>query len=260
VRELERRILVIDGAMGTLLQAHALSEEDYRGERLRGWPREVKGDHELLSLSRPELVVAAHREYLAAGADVVETNTFNANRISQADYGTEALVHEMNVAAARAARTAVDAVMAEEAGRCCWVAGALGPTNKTASLSRDVNDPGARGVGYRELEAAYHEQALGLIDGGVDLLLVETAFDTLNAKAALAGVVRAQAERGVRRPVMASVTITDRSGRNLSGQTVEAFWISVAHVPLLSVGVNCALGRRGCGRTSRSCRASPRAS
>jgi 5-methyltetrahydrofolate--homocysteine methyltransferase len=244
LRELERRILVIDGAMGTLLQAHGLSEDDYRGERLRGFPREVKGDHELLNLSRPDLVVAAHREYLAAGADIVETNTFNANRISQAEYGTEALVHDMNVAAARAARTAVDAVMAEEPGRTCWVAGALGPTNKTASLSRDVNDPGARGVTYRELEAAYHEQALGLLDGGVDLLLVETAFDTLNAKAALAGVMRAQAERELRRPVVASVTITDRSGRNLSGQTEEAFWISVAHVPLLAVGVNCALGPR----------------
>jgi len=244
LRELARRILVIDGAMGTLLQAHGLSEEDYRGERLRGWPRDVKGNHELLNLSRPELVEAAHREYLAAGADVVETNTFNANRISQADYGTEALVRQINVAAARAARKAVDAVMAEEPGRCCWVAGALGPTNKTASLSRDVNDPGARAVSYRELEAAYHEQALGLLEGGADLLLVETAFDTLNAKAGLAGVVRALEESGVRRPVMASVTITDRSGRNLSGQTVEAFWISVQHAPLLSVGLNCALGPR----------------
>ena len=244
VQELERRVLVIDGAMGTLLQAHGLGEEDYRGERLRGWTRDVKGNHELLNLSRPDLVEAAHREYLAAGADIVETNTFNANRISQADYGTEALVQEINVAAARAARKAVDAAMAEEPGRPRWVAGALGPTNKTASLSRDVNDPGARGVTYAELEAAYHEQALGLIDGGVDLLLVETAFDTLNAKAALAGVVRALEERGASLPVMASVTITDLSGRNLSGQTVDAFWISVMHVPLFSVGVNCALGPR----------------
>jgi 5-methyltetrahydrofolate--homocysteine methyltransferase len=244
LRELERRVLVIDGAMGTLLQAHGLCEEDYRGERLRGWPRDVKGDHELLNLSRPDLVVAAHREYLAAGADVVETNTFNANRISQADYGTEALVHDINVAAARAARQAVDAAVAAEPGRLAWVAGALGPTNKTASLSRDVNDPGARAVSYRELEAAYHEQAVGLVEGGVDLLLVETAFDTLNAKAALAGVRRALSEKGARLPVVASVTITDRSGRNLSGQTAEAFWISVSHVPLLAVGVNCALGPR----------------
>ena len=242
LRELERRILVIDGAMGTLLQAHRLSEEDYRGERLRGWHKDVQGNHELLNLTRPDLVEAAHREYLDAGADIVETNTFNANRISQADYGTEGLVHDINVAAARAARKAVDAVMAEAAGRQAWVAGALGPTNKTASLSRDVNDPGARGVTYRELEEAYHEQALGLIDGGADLLLVETAFDTLNAKAALAGVVRAIEVRGVSLPVMASVTITDRSGRNLSGQGAQAFWISVSNVDLLSVGINCALG------------------
>ncbi len=242
VRELERRILVIDGAMGTLLQAHGLSEDDYRGERLRGWAKDVKGNHELLNLSRPDLVEAAHREYLAAGADIVETNSFNANRISQADYGTEALVHDLNLAAARAARRAVDAVMATEPGRNCWVAGALGPTNKAASLSRDVNDPGARSVSYRELEAAYHEQAKGLLAGGADLLLVETAFDTLNAKAALKGVARAQEECGLHRPVIASVTITDRSGRNLSGQTVEAFWISVQHAPLVAVGLNCALG------------------
>jgi 5-methyltetrahydrofolate--homocysteine methyltransferase len=244
VRELEKRVLVIDGAMGTLLQAHGLSEDEYRGERLRGWAKDVKGNHELLNLSRPDLVAAAHREYLAAGADVVETNTFNANRISQADYGTEGLVHDLNVAAARAARKAVDAAMAEEPGRVAWVGGALGPTNKTASLSRDVNDPGARGVTYRELEEAYHEQARGLLEGGADLLLVETAFDTLNAKAALAGVARAQRETGIHRPVIASVTITDLSGRNLSGQTVEAFWISVQHEPLLAVGLNCALGPR----------------
>jgi len=242
LRELERRILVIDGAMGTLLQAHGLSEEEYRGERLKGWPREVKGNHELLNLSRPDVVEAAHREYLAAGADIVETNTFNGTRISQADYGTEALAYDINVAAARAARRAVDGVMSEEPGRAAWVAGALGPTNRTASLSRDVNDPGARGVTFDELQEAYHEQALGLLDGGADILLVETAFDTLNAKAALFAIERAFEVRGVRRPVMASVTITDLSGRNLSGQTVEAFWISVSHAPLLSVGINCALG------------------
>ena len=241
-RELERRILVIDGAMGTLLQAHGLSEEEYRGERLRDWPREVKGNHELLNLSRPDVVEAAHREYLAAGADIVETNTFNGTRISQADYGTQELAYDINLAAARAARRAVDGVMSEEPGRVCWVAGALGPTNKTASLSRDVNDPGARGVGFDELQEAYHEQALGLLDGGADLLLVETAFDTLNAKAALFAIERAFEVRGLRRPVMASVTITDLSGRNLSGQTVEAFWISVSHAPLLGVGINCALG------------------
>jgi 5-methyltetrahydrofolate--homocysteine methyltransferase len=241
-RELGRRILVLDGAMGTLLQARNLGEADYRGERLRDWPREVRGDHELLNLSRPDVVEAAHREYLAAGADVVETNTFNANRFSQADYGTEALVYEINVAGARAARRAADAAMAMEPARTRWVAGALGPTNKTASLSRDVADPGARAVNFAELEAAYHEQARGLLEGGVDLLLVETVFDTLNGKAALAAVLRAFAEGMRRVPVMASVTITDLSRRNLSGQTVEAFWISVSHAPLLSVGINCALG------------------
>jgi 5-methyltetrahydrofolate--homocysteine methyltransferase len=241
-RELGRRILVLDGAMGTLLQARNLGEADYRGERLRDWPREVRGDHELLNLSRPDVVEAAHREYLAAGADVVETNTFNANRFSQADYGTEALVYEINVAGARAARRAADAAMAMEPARTRWVAGALGPTNKTASLSRDVADPGARAVTFAELEAAYHEQARGLLEGGVDLLLVETVFDTLNGKAALAAVLRAFAEGMRRVPVMASVTITDLSRRNLSGQTVEAFWISVSHAPLLSVGINCALG------------------
>jgi 5-methyltetrahydrofolate--homocysteine methyltransferase len=244
LRELERRILVIDGAMGTLLQARDLSEDDYRGERLRGSAREVKGDHELLNLSRPDVVEVAHRQYLAAGADIIETNTFNANRLSQADYGTEALVHDINVAAARAARKAADAAMAEEPGRACWVAGALGPTNKTASLSRDVNDPGARAVSFDALEQAYREQALGLLEGGVDVLLVETAFDTLNAKAALFAIGRAFEQLRMRRPVMASVTITDLSGRNLSGQTVEAFWISVQHAPLVSVGINCALGPR----------------
>jgi 5-methyltetrahydrofolate--homocysteine methyltransferase len=242
LRELGRRILVIDGAMGTLLQARGLSEEEYRGERLRGHGREVRGNHELLNLSRPDVVEAAHRQYLEAGADVIETNTFNANRFSQADYGTEELVYDINVAAARAARAACDAAMAAEPGRPRWVAGALGPTNKTASLSRDVNDPGARAVTFDELETAYREQALGLLDGGVDILLVETIFDTLNGKAALFAVEQAFVERGIRRPLMASVTITDRSGRNLSGQTVEAFWISVSHAPLLAVGINCALG------------------
>ena len=214
LRELARRILVIDGAMGTLLQAHGLGEADFRGERLRDWPRDVRGNYDVLALSRPDLVEAAHREYLAAGADIIETNTFNAN-----------------------ARRAADAAMAEEPERPRWVAGALGPTNKTASLSRDVNDPGARGVTFEELEAAYHEQALGLLDGGVDLLIVETIFDTLNGKAALFAVERAFEVRG-----LASMTVTDLSGRNLSGQTVEAFWISVSHAPLLSVGINCSLG------------------
>jgi len=241
-RALSKRILVLDGAMGTLLQACNLDEADYRGERLRDCGRDLKGNHELLNLSRPDVVEAAHRQYLEAGADIVETNTFGANRFSQADYGTENLVFELNVEAARVARRAVDGVVAAKPGRECWVAGALGPTTRAASLSRDVNDPGARSVTFVDLEEAYHEQARGLLAGGVDLLLVETVFDTLNAKAALAGIERLFEEEGRRVPVMASVTITDLSGRNLSGQTPEAFWISVQHVPLLSVGINCALG------------------
>jgi 5-methyltetrahydrofolate--homocysteine methyltransferase len=241
-RELARRILVIDGAMGTLMQARCTEEGDYRGERFRDHPRDLKGNHEILNLTRPEVVEAAHREYLAAGVDIIETNTFNGTRISQADYGTEALAHEINVAAARAARRAADRWIKNEKGRVCWVAGALGPTNKTASLSPDVADPGARGVTFDELEDAYHEQAVGLLEGGADLLFVETIFDTLNGKAALAAIERAFDEMDQRVPVVASVTITDLSGRNLSGQTVEAFWISVSHAPLLAVGVNCSLG------------------
>jgi 5-methyltetrahydrofolate--homocysteine methyltransferase len=241
-RELARRILVFDGAMGTLMQARCREEADFRGERFRDHPKDLKGDHEILNLSRPEVVVAVHREYLAAGADIIETNTFNANRISQADYGTEDLAREMNVSAARWARQAADEWMKEDPTRLVWVAGALGPTNKTASMSRDVNDPGARSITFDELEAAYHEQAAGLLEGGADLLIVETVFDSLNGKAALAGVQRLFDEADRRVPVIASVTITDLSGRNLSGQTVEAFWTSVSHVPLLAVGINCSLG------------------
>jgi 5-methyltetrahydrofolate--homocysteine methyltransferase len=241
-RELERRILVIDGAMGTLMQAHGLEEADYRGDRFRDHPRDLKGNHEILALTRPDVVESAHREYLAAGADIIETNTFNGTRVSQSDYGTQELAREINVAAARAARRAADRWMEEERGRTCWVAGALGPTNKTASLSPDVSDPGARAISFDELESAYHEQATGLLEGGVDLLFVETIFDTLNGKAALAAILRAFEEGGARVPVVASVTITDLSGRNLSGQTVEAFWISVSHAPLLAVGLNCSLG------------------
>ena len=241
-RELARRILVIDGAMGTLMQAAGLGEADYRGDRFAGHPSDLKGNHEILNLTRPDVVEAAHREYLEAGADIIETNTFNGTRVSQADYNTETLAHEINVAAARCARRAADGWMGEAEGRLCWVAGALGPTNKTASLSPDVSDPGKRAIGFDGLESAYHEQALALLEGGVDLLFVETIFDTLNGKAALAAIERVFEERGRRVPVLASVTITDLSGRNLSGQGVEAFWISVSHVPLFAVGINCALG------------------
>ncbi len=177
--ELARRILVLDGAMGTLMQGRCREEGDFRGERFRDHPRDLKGDHEMLNLTRPEVILAAHREYLAAGADIIETNTFNANRISQADYGTEDLAHEMNVSAARWARQAADEWMKEDPAREVWVAGALGPTNKTASLSRDVSDPGARSITFDELEAAYHEQAAGLLEGGEDLLVVESVFDSL---------------------------------------------------------------------------------
>ena len=242
LRAVAQRIVVIDGAIGTMIQDRQLGEADYRGERFRDAVHELKGNHDLLSLTRPDVVEAVHRAYLGAGADIIETNTFSATRISQADYGTGAHAYDLNLGAAQIARRAADGVMAAEPGRVCWVAGALGPTNKTASLSRDVSDPGARAVTFDDLEAAYHEQALGLLDGDVDLLLVETVFDTLNAKAALFAVERAFEVRGKRRPVMVSVTITDRSGRNLSGQTVEAFWISVSHAPLFSVGINCALG------------------
>jgi 5-methyltetrahydrofolate--homocysteine methyltransferase len=241
---LAERIVVIDGAMGTMLQLENLGEKDFRGDRFAGHSREVKGNSDLLSLTRPDVIEKIHRQYLRAGADIIETNTFTATSISQADYDLADIAYELNVAGARLARRAADGVMAEEPGRPVWVAGALGPTTRSASLSRDVNDPGARLVTFDELVAAYEEQARGLLDGGADLLLVETIFDTLNGKAAFFAIGRLFEERGLRVPVMASVTITDRAGRNLSGQTPEAFWNSVAHVPLLSVGMNCALGAK----------------
>ncbi|HXG39948.1 MAG TPA: homocysteine S-methyltransferase family protein, partial [Candidatus Limnocylindrales bacterium] len=240
---LRERILVLDGAMGTLLQAHRLTESDVRGARFRDHPRDLRGNHDLLVLTRPELVAAVHRAYLAAGADIVETNTFNANRISQSEYGLEPAVRELNVAAARIARAVADEFERSD-GRPRFVAGALGPTNRTASLSPDVADPGARNVRFEELRSAYREAAEGLIEGGADVLLVETVFDTLNAKAALFALDELFEELGVRLPVMISGTVVDASGRTLSGQTVEAFWNSVAHARPLSVGLNCALGAR----------------
>jgi 5-methyltetrahydrofolate--homocysteine methyltransferase len=237
---LKERIVVIDGAMGTMVQARSLTEADYRGERFKDHPKDLKGNHDVLALTRPDVLEAIHREYLEAGADIVETNTFSSNRISQGDYGLEEQAAAMSRAAAEAARRAMDAYMADT-GRPVWLAGALGPTTKSASLSRDVNDPGARAVTFDELEAAYNEQAAALLEGGVDLLLVETVFDTLNAKAALVGIERAFDDAGRRVPVMVSVTIFE-SGRNLSAQTVEAFWISVSHAELFAVGINCSLG------------------
>ncbi|HEX2550400.1 MAG TPA: methionine synthase, partial [Nocardioidaceae bacterium] len=239
---LRERILVMDGAMGTMIQRHGLSEEDYRGERFRDWPQDIRGNSDLLSLSAPDVIRAIHREYLQAGADLVETNTFSAQRISQADYGMEDLAYEMNYTSARLAREACDAMTAETPDKPRWVIGALGPTNTTASISPDVNDPGKRNITYDRLVEAYLEQARGLVDGGADLLLVETIFDTLNAKAAIFALETLFEEHGRRWPVIISGTITDASGRTLSGQVTEAFWNSVRHARPLAVGLNCALG------------------
>ncbi len=238
---LRERVLVLDGAMGTMIQRHGLSEADYRGERFADWPSDLKGNNDLLVLSQPDIIRGIHREYLDAGADLVETNTFNAQRISMADYGMEDLALEMNVAAAGLAREAADAAETAD-GRPRFVAGALGPTNRTASISPDVNDPGARNVSFDELVSAYLEQAGGLVDGGADLLLIETIFDTLNAKAAIFAVQTLFEQRGRRWPIIISGTITDASGRTLSGQVTEAFWNSVRHARPLAVGLNCALG------------------
>ena len=241
---LHQRILVIDCAMGTMLQEHKLGEAEYRGTEFAAHPRDLKGDNDLLSLTQPDIVEAIHRKYLEAGADIVETNTFSGTSIAQADYQLAHRAYDLNLAGARLARRAVDRFVKQHPDRVCWVAGALGPTNRAASMSRDVNDPGARQVTFDQLEAAYHEQARGLLDGGADLLLVETVFDTLNCKAALFGIERLFEETGRRVPLMISFTIVDQSGRTLSGQTVEAFWNSVFHTEMLSVGINCALGAK----------------
>jgi 5-methyltetrahydrofolate--homocysteine methyltransferase len=239
---LQSRILVLDGAMGTMIQQRTFSEAEYRGERFADWPSDLKGNNDLLSLTQPDAINEIHRDYLDAGSDLVETNTFNAQRISLADYGMEDLAYEMNYAAARLARTACDAVTEADPSRPRYVAGALGPTNRTASISPDVNDPGARNVSFMELVEAYLEQANALVDGGADLLLIETIFDTLNAKAAVFALETLFEERGRRWPVMISGTITDASGRTLSGQVTEAFWHSIRHARPLLVGLNCALG------------------
>ena len=241
---LQERILVIDGAMGTMIQQYGLDEAGYRGDRFADFHKDVKGNSDLLSLTQPHIIEAIHRAYLNAGADIIETNTFSATSIAQADYDMQDLAYEMNLESARIARRAVDAFMQEHAGQNRFVAGALGPTNRTGSISSDVNDPGFRAVTFDELRDAYYEQARGLMDGGADVLLVETIFDTLNAKAALFAIDQLFEERGEKCPIMISGTITDASGRTLSGQTVEAFWISISHMPLLSVGLNCALGAK----------------
>lgn len=236
------RILVIDGAMGTMIQRHKLSEADYRGDRFKNWHRDVKGNNELLSLTRPDVIKGIHEEYLAAGADIIETNTFGAQRISMADYGMEDLSRELNVASARLAREACDEWTRKTPDKPRFVAGAVGPTNRTASISPNVNDPGFRAVTFDELREAYKEQVLGLIEGGSDIIIIETIFDTLNAKAAGFATLEAFDEVGIELPVMISGTITDASGRTLSGQTGEAFWYSIRHLKPWSIGLNCALG------------------
>ena len=245
IREiLEKRILILDGAMGTMIQRHKLEEEDFRGDRFKDFEHPLKGNNDLLSLTRPDIIRDIHREYYASGADIAETNTFSGTTIAQADYHLEDIVYELNYESARLAREAADEFTAKESHKPRFVAGSLGPTNRTASMSPDVNDPGFRAITFEELRVAYREQAKGLIEGGSDLLLVETVFDTLNAKAALFAIDELQEELGTNLPIMVSGTITDASGRTLSGQTAEAFLISVSHIPLLSVGFNCALGAK----------------
>ncbi|MBK1715597.1 homocysteine S-methyltransferase family protein [Rubrivivax gelatinosus] len=237
---LPRRIVVIDGAMGTMIQRYKLGEADFRNEALREHAKDLKGNNDLLSITRPDVIREIHAKYLAAGADIIETNTFGATSIAQEDYALAHLAREMNLASARVAREAADAAATPDKPR--FVAGALGPTPRTASISPDVNDPGARNVTFDALRGAYREQAEALLDGGVDLFLVETIFDTLNAKAAIFALDELMEERGERLPVIVSGTVTDASGRILSGQTVAAFWHSVRHARPLAIGLNCALG------------------
>jgi 5-methyltetrahydrofolate--homocysteine methyltransferase len=241
---LKERILVLDGAMGTMIQQYNFSEEDFRGERFKDFPVSVKGNNDLLSLTQPEAIKEIHRKYLAAGADIIETNTFSATSVAMADYRMEDLAYELNYESAKLARETADEFTKAEPGKPRFVAGSMGPTNKTASMSPKVNDPGYRAITFEELKNAYKEQVEGLVDGGADLLLVETVFDTLNAKAALFAIEEVKEEKKVHIPIMVSGTITDASGRTLSGQTAEAFLISVEHIPLLTVGLNCALGAR----------------
>ncbi len=237
---LAKRIVILDGAMGTMIQRYKLVEADYRGERFKDHPKDLKGNNDMLQLSKPEVITEIHEQYLAAGADILETNTFGATSVAQDDYGLGAFAREMNVAAAKLARAACDKFSSADKPR--FVAGALGPTPKTASISPDVNDPAARNVTFDELKAAYFEQASGLLEGGCDLFLVETIFDTLNAKAAIFALDELMEETGERLPVIISGTVTDASGRILSGQTVSAFWHSVRHARPLAIGLNCALG------------------
>lgn len=239
---LQERILILDGAMGTMLQDYKFTEEDFRGERFKEYPSPLQGNNDLLTITQPEAIKTIHGKYFEAGADIVETNTFSGTTIAMADYQMEDLVYELNYESAKIAKEVATEFTAKEPHKPRFVAGAIGPTNRTASMSPDVNDPGYRAVTFEDLRIAYKQQAEALIDGGVDLLLVETVFDTLNAKAALFAIEEVKEERNIDIPVMLSGTITDASGRTLSGQTAEAFLISISHIPLLSVGFNCALG------------------
>jgi 5-methyltetrahydrofolate--homocysteine methyltransferase len=256
-QELEKRILIIDGAMGTMIQRYKLTEADYRGDRFKNWHLDVKGNNDLLSITQPQIITEIHKQYLEAGADIIETNTFSSTAIAMADYEMQSLAYELNVAAAQCARKAIEEFILEPGSAIHnpkFVAGAIGPLNKTLSLSPDVNNPGFRAVTFDEVVNAYYEQVKGLVDGGVDILLIETIFDTLNAKAAIFAIKKyfrnhknsSQSPlRGVGGlPIMISGTITDASGRTLSGQTLEAFYTSVAHAKPLSVGLNCALGAK----------------
>jgi 5-methyltetrahydrofolate--homocysteine methyltransferase len=236
------RILIIDGAMGTMIQRHKPTEETYRGARFKDWKQDVKGNNELLSLTQPQIIQDIHDQYFAAGADIAETNTFGAQVISQADYGMQELAYEMNLESAKLARAAADKYTKLDPSKPRFVAGAVGPTNRTASISPQVNDPGFRNTSFDELRLAYKEQVKGLIDGGCDIIIIETIFDTLNAKAAGFAVLEVYEEMGIELPLMISGTITDRSGRTLSGQTGEAFWYSMRHLKPFSIGLNCALG------------------
>ncbi|MGH7855577.1 MAG: homocysteine S-methyltransferase family protein, partial [Candidatus Binatia bacterium] len=240
---LAERLLILDGAMGTMIQAHKLDEKDFRGAPFAAHPRDLKGCNDVLCITQPDLITEIHAQYFEAGADIVETNTFNSTSISMADYKLEPYAYELNLAGAKAAKRAVELVKAKQPSRTCFVAGAIGPTNRTCSISTDVQSAATRGVTYEELVEAYYDQARGLVDGGADLLLVETIFDTLNSKAAFFAILKLFDERNIQLPLMASVTfIQPGSNRGVTGQTVEAFWNSISHVPLLSVGMNCALG------------------
>jgi 5-methyltetrahydrofolate--homocysteine methyltransferase len=241
---LERRILILDGAMGTMIQRCRLTEADFRGARFADHPRDLRGDSDVLVLTRPDVISAIHHEYLAAGADIIETNTFGGTSIAQADYALESAVYDINLEGARLARAAADEWTAKTPDRPRFVAGAMGPTNRTLSISPDVNNPAYRAATFDEMRAAYEVQVQGLVEGGSDIILLETIFDTLGAKAAIVAIENVFEQRGIRLPLMLSVTVADRSGRTLSGQTIDAFYVSIRHARPLSVGINCALGAR----------------